>query len=555
MLTVLKIRNLALVDDLTWELGDGLVGVTGETGAGKSMIVGALKLILGERADRNLIRTGAKECAVEAAFQLPNTTEVNAFLEERGFDSIEDDELVVKRVFSVSGTNKQFINCSPATLSVLKELGNMLVDLHGPHDHQSLLSCDRQLSMLDAYARAEPAANRYRETYCRWRKASEELDDLRNAERAGEQELDLLRFQVNEIEAASLKPGDDVELERQYRMASNSSRLREACGQVVERLSTGNGAVLGKLEEVQRVLHELERLDPKVIELTQGFASAQVEIEELASGMERYGDELEFDPAAVADLERRVDQLETLKRKYGNSVEEIIAFGEDAARKLRKTESRGEELERLEAEVASAREELDKAGRKLGDARRRAAPKLSKEIGANLGDLGFRRSKFDVQLTAAEQPGPRGMEAVDFLFAPNPGEPPKPLRITASSGEMSRVMLAVKSALAEQDSIPLMVFDEIDANVGGEIAHSVGAKMASLGKRHQVVSITHLPQVAAVAHCHYVVRKEFEGEKTRSLLRKVEGKHRVAEIARMLGGGGEPELALAGNLLAGRASR
>lgn len=555
MLTVLKIRNLALVDDLTWELGEGLVGVTGETGAGKSMIVGALKLILGERADRGLIRAGAADCTVEAVFRLGNAAEVNAFLEERGFEIVEGDELIVKRAFSAAGANKQFINCSPATLSVLRELGNMLVDLHGPHDHQALLSCDRQLSMLDAYARAEEAAGRYREAYRRWRERCDELDDLRNAERAGEQEIDLLRFQVNEIESAGLAEGDDVDLERRYRIASNSKRLLESSRQILSHLSTGDGSVLGRLEEVHRSIQDLERLDPKIAEITQGFAAAQVELEELARGIEEYAEGLEIDPAAVAELERRVDLLETLKRKYGNTVEEIIAFGAEAARKLEKTENRGEELARLEAAAAAAREELEKAGRKLSELRRRTAPKLAREISSHLGDLGLLRARFGVELKVEDRPGPRGMEGVEFVFGPNPGEPPKALRVVASSGEMSRVMLAVKSALADQDSIPLMVFDEIDANVGGEIAHSVGAKMASLGKRHQVVSITHLPQVAAVAHCHYVVRKEFESDKTRSLLQKVDGESRVAEIARMLGGGGEPELALAGILLAGRATQ
>jgi DNA repair protein RecN (Recombination protein N) len=557
MLTLLKIQNLALVDELAWEIGDGLVGVTGETGAGKSVIVGGVKLILGERADRNLIRTGASSCIVEATFRLGNEDEVNAFLEDHGFEPCEDHELLLKRVFSATGNNKQFINCSPATLGVLKELGNMLVDLHGPHDHQSLLSCERQLSLLDAHAGAETVLSAYRQAYRKWKAAVEELDELRNSERANEQEIDLLRFQVNEIESAQLQPGEEESLEQRYRLSFNSSRLLESSGEILEHLSGGNGGggVMARLTEVQRAIRDLETMDSGVSKITQGFASAQLEIEELERGLRDYASGLETDPAELVRLERRVDQLETLKRKYGNSVEEIHAFGETAAAKLKSIESRGDELERLEAGLANARAGLEKSAAKLTQIRRRAAPKLAREISVHLGDLGFERSAFEVSLTAEASPTIHGMESVEFLFSPNPGEPSKPLRIIASSGEMSRVMLAVKSALAEQDAIPLMIFDEIDANVGGEIAHSVGRKMASLGERHQVVSITHLPQVAAVADYHYVVQKEIEGEKTRSLLRKVEGESRIAEIARMLGGGGEPELALAGNLLAGSPSK
>ncbi len=555
MLTLLKIQNLALVDNLTWEIGEGLVGVTGETGAGKSMIVGALKLILGERADRSLIRRDAETCTIEAAFSLAQAEEAGRFLETKGFDPLESSEIILKRSFSVNGANRQYVNCSPATLTVLRDLGKLLVDLHGPHDHQSLLSSDRQLAMLDAYARAEEQLAAYRSAYSKWKEARSDLEDFRNAGRASEQELDLLRFQVNEIESARLQPDDEVNLEREYRLAMNAARIRECCGKIVSLLSTGDEAVLGRLAEAHKAIVELERLDPEANDTIQGFDTARIELEELVRGVESYIEAAELDSAAVSELERRVDQLESLKRKYGNTVEEILAHGERAQARLLRSEGCGEELGRLEAEATAARSALDSAARDLSAVRGKAAPKVAKAIAEHLGDLGFLRSKFEVRLCPEPDPGPRGKESVDFLFAPNPGEPPKPLRIIASSGEMSRVMLAVKSALAEQDSIPLMVFDEIDANVGGEIAHAVGAKMASLGTRHQVVAITHLPQVAAVAHCHYVVCKVVEGGKTRSLLREVEGHERVKEVARMLGGGGKPELALAGNLLAGRAPK
>jgi DNA repair protein RecN (Recombination protein N) len=555
MLTLLKIKNLALVEDLSWEMGSGLVGVTGETGAGKSVIIGALKLILGERADRSLIRTGADSCSVEASFRVSNEGEINAYLEEHGFESCEDGELVIKRVFGASGGNKQFVNCSAATLSILKGLGNMLVDLHGPHDHQSLLSQERQMAMLDSYAQAEDVFGEYREAWRRWSGLVEELEDLRSSERASAQELDLVRFQVEEIEGAELKAGEDEALEAQYRLSKNGTRLLELSQGAMGRLSGVGGSVLDQLSEVARELHELERLDESAQKLTQGFAGARVELEELAGSLAAYAEGLEFDPGALAELERRVDTIESLKRKYGNSVDEIIAFGEEARGKLVKIESRDDEMVRLEGDVEGARKVLGEAGKRLSRVRREASPRLARDIAEHLDALGFKQSVFDLVLLEEEEPGSRGMEGVDFLFGPNPGEPSKPLRIIASSGEMSRVMLAVKSALAEQDPIPLMVFDEIDANVGGEIAHAVGAKMAALGRQHQVVSITHLPQVAAAAHCHYVVRKEVSGERTRSLLREVTGDLRVGELARMLGGTGDSERALAEAMLTGAASR
>ncbi|MEM8954975.1 MAG: DNA repair protein RecN [Verrucomicrobiota bacterium] len=555
MLTLLKIRNLALVEELEWDVGSGLVGVTGETGAGKSVIIGALRLILGERADRSLIRTGEESCTVEANFRVTNEADVNEYLGEHGFELCEEGELVIKRVIGGGGGNRQFVNCSPATLSVLKGLGNMLVDLHGPHDHQSLLSQDRQLAMLDSYAGAEAEVAGYREAWRIWGGLVEEREDLMNAERASARELDLLKFQVEEIDGAGLKPGEDEALEAQYRVSANATRLMELSRGIVGHLSGGGGSVLDRLTDISRDLNELERLDGATGELGAGFEGARVELDELASGLAAYAAGLELDPGELAELERRVDLIESLKRKYGNTVDEVLAFGEEARGKLEKIENREGELARLEAEVLTARGVLEDAGGVLGGKRRDAAPRLARDVADHLQALGFKQSVFSIELESMSEPGGRGFETVDFLFGPNPGEPTKPLRIIASSGEMSRVMLAVKSALAEQDPIPLMVFDEIDANVGGEVAHAVGAKMAALGERHQVVSITHLPQVAAAAHCHYVVRKEVKSSRTRSFLDEVTGDLRVGELARMLGGTGESERALAEAMLAGVASR
>ncbi len=545
MLSVLKIKNLALVDDLTWELGAGLIGITGQTGAGKSMIVGALKLILGERANHDLIRTGESLCSVEAVFELSNNLDqVNTLLEESGLEPCEGNTLVVKRLFG-SG-NKQFINCSPCTLSVLKAVGGLLVDLHGPHEHQSLLSRDRQLAMIDAYAQAGQEREAYREAFRSWQQAVFQLENFQNTRDVSEQEIDLLRFQVEEIAAASLDLEEAVEIEQRYRQSQNSSRLLENANQAVDLIC----AAVASLSNAQRCIRELEKIDPGMVDRVAGFDSARVEIEELESTLRDYTVDLEINPSELASIERRIDEIETLKRKYGQTVEEVLAYEEKARARLNSVDGREEELQRLTTAVESTKAKTTRAGKKLSKKRGKAAPELASEIAAHLDDLGFNQSVFEIQFDDLDQPGPRGLEAVDFLFGPNPGEPLKPLRIIASSGEMSRVMLAVKSALADQDQIPLMVFDEIDANVGGEIAGAVGRKMAYLGARHQVIAITHMPQVAALAHRHFLVTKEVENKVTNSRLEGVEGKNRTKELARMLGGIGPETLALAGKMMA-----
>lgn len=546
MLTLLKIRNLALVDELLWELGPGLVGVTGETGAGKSVIVGALKLVLGERADKSLIRTGEDSCLVEAVFALPEPGEIDALLADGGLDPCEGGELIVRRVIGRSG-NRQFVNDSPVTLGLLKRLGERLVDLHGPHDHQSLLSTERQLAMLDAYAGIELGG--YREAWRGWRDKAGELEEFREAESAGAQELELLRHQLTEIDAAELKPEEEEEIEDRYRRASNASRLVEQAGAAASLLGSDDGGVVTLLSEVQRHVRELEKLDPTIIERTAGLEGAVLELQELERSLADYAEELEIDPAEAAALEERVNLFESLKRKYGPSLEAVLAHRDRCAERLDAVENRGERLARLEAEERELREAVDRLGRAIGAKRRKAGPRLAREIAAQLKDLGFKQSSFEVALAARREPGASGFEEVEFQFGPNPGEPSQPLRQIASSGEISRVMLAVKTALAEQDATPLMVFDEIDANVGGEIARAVGRKMAALGERHQVVAITHFPQVAAMAARHYVVEKEVAGGRTRSRLFPVGGEARIDELVRMLGGGGKSAREMAESLL------
>src|SRR6184192_3056090 len=548
VLNLLRIKNLALVEDLEWQMAPGFIAVTGETGAGKSIIIGALQLLLGERADKSLIRTGANLCTVEAVFSGDDLQKLNPQLVESGIEPCEND-LILKRTLSSTGTNRQFINGSLTTLSILKNLGDEFVDLHGPHDHQSLLSPETQLSLLDSFARAEQQLQEYRTHYRQLQTLLAEHAALDTAETAREQEMDLLRHQITEIKSANLVIGEEEEIEKRYKLASNSKRLIELASGIANRLSEADDSVLAQLAETQRLLRELEKIDGSIAQFSSAHAAAVVELSEIARTLSGYAEKFDLDPEQLAALEERVSLFETLKRKYGNSIGEVIAFGERAVERMRTIEGQDAELERLAREIDNVRTQMNRAGEALRKLRAKAAPKLSENIRRNLRDLGFRQSEFEAKFNALDEPGPNGFDSVELLFSPNPGEPLKPLRAIASSGEISRLMLAIKSALAAHDAIPLLVFDEIDTNVGGEIAHAVGARMQMLGRDHQVICITHLPQVAATASSHFVVTKDVARGRTFSNLHEVTGKGRQEEIARMLGGKSEPALKLAASLL------
>ena len=547
MLAVLRIQNLALVDQLVWEVGSGLVGVTGETGAGKSVIVGALKLVLGERADKGLIRTGETACTVEAVFDLGDTVAIDSVLEEAGLAGCDDGQLIIRRVVGEKG-NRQFVNDSPATLTLLKNLADRLVDLHGPGEQQSLHSIERQLGMLDAYGDCRKALGGYRAAWRAFVQAREDYEELKSSEDAGDAELELLRHKLSEIEGADIKLEEMEGLEERYQQVSNGARLAELAGEALALLS-GESGIRGQLGEVQRLGRELERYDSGNEERFSGMEAAVVEMEELEGSVRDYLAELEIDPSEARELEERVDLLESLKRKYGPTLEEVVAVGASASARLDAIENRGERLTEYRAAMEAAQVKVTEAGKELGRLRKRGAPRLSKEVKSHLRDLGFKQAEFEAVLQKRKAPGPFGLEEVEFQFGPNPGEPLKPLRKVGSSGELARVMLAVKSSLAEKDDTPLMVFDEIDANVGGEVAAAVGQKMAGLGEAHQVVSITHFPQVAAVAANHYVVEKVVEKGRSFSRMREVSGKERVQELVRMLGGGGKEAASMARKLL------
>ena len=536
-LASLRIRNLALVEDLAWQPGPGLVAITGETGAGKSLLIGALQLLLGERADKSLIRSGAEACTVEAAFETADSRELDAWLEEQGTEPCADGQLLLKRTLSAAGSGRQFVNGSPCTLSVLKALGDRLVDLHGPHDHQSLFSREAQTRVLDAYAGAATVAGDFAAAHRETNRLAGEIEALRALEEDATLRREMLTHAAGEIAEAKLRPGEEEEVVARLRAAGNSQRLLELSSQLEGALGAkGDGGLRQALAEAIRAARELARLDQSAAALNEALGEVATRIADLENDARSYAEKIDSDPVTLRELEARADLLQALKRKYGGTIEEIVVRGEQAAQDLEEIETRGEKIAMLEKEASAAAGRAAKLAKALSAARAKAAPALAKAVTAELRELGFLRAGFGVRLEALAEARAQGAEWAEFEFAPNPGEPVKPLRAIASSGEISRVMLALKSVLAGQDGVPLLVFDEIDANVGGEVAVKVGQKMRGLSAAHQVLCITHLPQVAAAAHRQFAVTKEYDGHRTVTAVGELVGTARVAELARMLGG-------------------
>ena len=553
MLRSLRIRNLALVEELEWELAAGFTAVTGETGAGKSVILGALKFLLGERADRGVVRSGSPSAGIEAVFSLGETEEIDTLLEESGIDPCQEGELILKRTIAAEGAGRQFINGSPCNLSVLKELGTLLVDLHGPHDHQSLFSRREQTLLLDRFSEALDERGTYLARRADLAAVRRELEEL-EATSGGEERVAQLQQEVDEITSANLSDGEEESLNARYKAASNSRRLIELSASAIGRLENDEHGAVTAISEAARLVKDLGRLDERAATYMEAMERISGDFNSLITDLRDYAETIEVDAGELQQLEERINLIATLRRKFGPSLSDVIARGNDSALHLERlagmSQFRGSALRKLEA----ATDDMLKAAKKLSTKRREGAKVLAKRIVAELADLGFKQASFEISLETQEEAGPDGAEVAEFLFAPNPGEPVQPLRSIASSGEISRVMLALKTALADQDKIPLLVFDEIDANVGGEIATRVAAKMSELGSGHQVLCITHLPQVAAAAASQFMVIKEVKDGRTGTSLSLVDGEERVAEIARMLGGVTDSAKAHASTLLQGVAA-
>jgi len=547
MLRSLRIKNLALIDDLTWELEPGLNILTGETGAGKSILIDAFNLLLGERADKSLIRDGADECVVEGT--LSDLAHLKGLLEESGLEPCTDGELYLKRTLSVSKAGRQFINGSPAPLQVLKQVGDLLADMHGPHDHQSLLSNESQLKALDAFAGLTEEAGGLSLRYSAILKIRQELEELnRAAEGDLERQLAFLDEQIAEIREAGLNPEEEQKLEGDYRAGTHSQRILELGGSIQNLLVESESDVSGLLAQVQRFLHEWISLDPEAQKLADANASIVAQVQDLAREVTDRADATELDAERLKQIEERLNRVQSLKRKYGQTVEAVLEHLVELETRREYLANREVSSRQLKERLGQEEKEFKRQAEALSRQRLKSAPVLAAEVSSQLRELGFKRADFSVGL-ASQELRREGIDHVEFGFAPNPGESSKPLKAIASSGEMARVMLAIKSVLAEKDSIPVLIFDEVDANVGGETAVAVGHRLRELAKAHQVLCITHLPQVAAAGHRHYRVVKETSKGRTTTSLEVLEGKSRLDELARMLGDKSQTAKSLAESLL------
>ncbi len=550
-LASIRIKNFALVEDLTWVPDPGFNAVSGETGAGKSILIGALKLLLGERADRGLVRAGTDQCAIEALFEAADTSRIDAILEEAGVEPCEDGQLIIRRALG-STTNRQFVNGSPCNIVLLKRLGDLLVDLHGPHDHQSLFSREEQTRLLDDYSGLEPEREAYLQARGIWTSIVQEREEMITGAQTAARELDLLRHQVQEIESAALVEGQEEDLLARSRAASNAQKILELGTQASALIDGGEGDLSSLCGDLGRLLRELGKLDERIACLETQQVDLSERLTDLSRSISVSLEQVEADPARLREMEDRLDLIAGLKRKYGNGIPEVLTFADTAKERICILEKREEREGNIEEEVRIAFEKMSDCGKLLSIGRKKGAKKLARAVAAQLLELGFRQAGFEVHLDPVPEPGPHGPELVEFIFAPNPGEPPQPLRQIASSGEISRIMLALKCALAAQDRIALLVFDEIDANVGGETATRVGEKLRELGQARQVLCITHLPQVASAATAHFLVEKSLKEGRTVSSLTALESEMRETEIARMLGGASESALLHARTLLGNR---
>lgn len=535
MLQSLRVKNLALVDRAEVEFSAGFNVITGETGAGKSILIGALGLVLGQRADRSIIRTGESSCSVEALFQLPDTRAVDAVLDGAGLPPCEENQLIVRRVVREAGSSQNYVNDTGVTLQVLKDIGRFLVDMHGPHDHQSLFDPDFQRDLLDAFGALQAERAAYESAYAAWRDCMKRCEALSGPEAGVAEQIDFLAFRVKEIEDAALSVEEEQEVVQEHQVQAHAQQIQEAGQTALDALSEGESAAFPALVLVQRALSDLTAYMPEAEDWLAEARGIAARVQDLQGEIAARVSAVEAEPARLQWLDQRLAVYDRMKRKYGPEVTAVLRTLQEAGQRLEDLQSRGERLAALQAEAALLEGRVRDAGAVLSRKRRKTGAKLGASIVGHLKTLGLAHAAFAVDVRPAE-PGPSGVDDVEFGFAPNPGEAMRPLRAIASSGEISRVMLASKVVLAEMDRIPVLVFDEIDANVGGEMGNVIGRKLATLAERRQVLCITHLPQVAAHGGHHFAVSKHVEKGRTFTRVQALKKTERLAEVARMLGG-------------------
>ncbi len=544
MLLALRIKDLAVIESIELEFDQGFTALTGETGAGKSILVDALTLVLGGRASADYIRTGEQGAEVEALFNLERAPAAKEFLAGAGLAEDEDggshDELLVRRVVSRSGRNRVWINGRIESTARLFELGRVLVDIYGQHEYQSLLRQERHCRLLDSFAGLDKEPGPYKQAYEEWRKKREEKGVLSIDEDKKREREDLLKYRVNEIEASALKPGEDSELLSEREVLRHAGTLQEASRRGSDYLYESDQAVVGGLKELSDRLHHASQYDHGLEGPAQQVDQAMAILEEAARELRAYGQDIESDPARLQWVEDRLDEIKRLKKKYGESIEEVLDALARGRSELDALDHREERLKELSSEVQAARNEALERARVLTRARKKAGEKLSRRVEVELSRLGMEKTRFEVRVEPLgkdrDELGPEGADKVSFYISPNPGEELKPLTKIASGGELSRIMLALRVLLAGAGEVSTMVFDEVDQGIGGAVAEAVGRLMRDLSKDHQVLCVTHLPQIAAQAQHHFQVTKEQIDQRVSAHARALTRKERVEELSRMVAG-------------------
>jgi DNA repair protein RecN (Recombination protein N) len=539
MLTELRITNFALIDQLHLEFPTGFLVFTGETGAGKSLLIDALVLLTGGRASADHLRSGAEEALLEACFNLPPTHPLVRTLQQDGYLLPDQQEIIIRRMLSRSGKNRSYVNGQLAPLQTIQDIGQKLVDIHGQHDQQSLLLPKTQLQLLDAFGNLEEIVACYQRRYREWVQKQTALDEF--LRRLGDQtnRQDVLQYQYDELVKMQLQAGEEEALSQEYHRLKHSGRLGELSSQAFTVLYEGEGSVLDQLGEVTQWVHDLARIDSQKEAWLPLLETATIALREVTDNLRDYRSQMEYDPERMEVIDNRLAGLQRLKKKYGKTLEDLMEFTRILEQDLALFQNDEQQVAQRQAEVASQYETVRALAEDLSARRNKVAKHLVQEVKQELTALNMSAMDIQVHLEKAhaEQVSATGMDRVDLLLTSNPGTPPMPLGRIASGGELSRIMLALKTVFAENDQTPILIFDEIDSGVGGEAGIVMGNRLRQLARFHQVCCITHLPQIASQAHTHFVVEKTSTGNRTLTHVHEVKGVKRENEIARMLGGG------------------
>jgi DNA repair protein RecN (Recombination protein N) len=534
MLRKLYIKHYALIEEITVDFDRGLSIITGETGAGKSILMDAISLLIGERASADLIRHGETKAIVEAEFNIALYPHIKGYLQANNIDC-DSDDLIIRREVNQKSAARAFINDSPVSIAILKALGEELIDLHGQHEHQSLLHPERHIDFLDDYAGAAQERNGYAGLFDQFLARKKELGELLLSKESAARERDFYEFQFNEIKNVDPKKGEDEEIERELSILEHSEELRNLSGELYEILYQSEDSVHQKLAIAKSSLERLKKIDSHFGEQLQEFISAIAAIDELSHSLSRYQDQIEIEPERLEELRKRQLAISRLKKKYGPLLADVIILYQKLEDQLAPEESITEKIASLEKELRLLHEKALASARSLSELRKKAAKKFEKKIVEELAHLGIEHGRFVINFNISDLTA-SGIDEIEFFLSTNKGEDPKPLVKVASGGEVSRIMLALKTILSRSEAVPLMIFDEIDTGISGRIAQQVGKAMKALSTKHQIIAITHLGQIAAFADTHYVVEKSTTGEVTSSALRKLSKREQEEEIAKLISG-------------------